>query len=151
MNWLLRLAISLESLADEQHVHFRAIAPHRAVTGGQHDSSTFEGVPRQSGPACTFHRQAEAPSIHLVQAELIAVFGTLETAGRIGYDSAGGVETVHIEQTLPLINGIGKNIYILLSAPLILEICRYCSASATASARLGSQDVFGFAERPYEW
>lgn len=74
---LLRLAMSLESLADQQHFHFRVIAPHRSVTGGQHDSSTVECVSTQSGPACTFHREAEASSIHLVQAEPIAGFGTL--------------------------------------------------------------------------
>ena len=129
--------MSLEFFADEQHVHFRAIGPYRSVTGGQHDGSRFECVSRQSGPACTFPRQAEAPSIHLVRAEPIAVFGTLETGGRIGYDSTGGVETVHIEQALRPITDIGKNINTLLAAPLVLEICRYCSASVTACTRLG--------------
>ena len=107
------------------------------MTGGQHDGSRVECVSRQSGPACTFPRQAEAPSIHLVQAEPIAVFGTLETGGRIGYDSTDGVETVHVEQTLPPITDISKNINTLLAAPLVLEIWRYCSASATACTRLG--------------
>ena len=94
-----RLAMSMESLADQQNVHFRAIAPHRSVTGWQHDSSTVGCSSKQSGPACTFRREAEASSIHLVQAESTAVVGTLKTGGCIGCDCTWGIETIQVEQT----------------------------------------------------
>ena len=45
-----RLARSMESFADKQHVHFRVIALHRPVTGGQYDSSTVECMPGSLGP-----------------------------------------------------------------------------------------------------
>ena len=86
-----RLAIGLEFFPDQQHLHFRAIAPHRSVAGGQHDSSTVECIPRQSGPACTFHRETEAFFVHLVQAEPIVIFGTLKIGGRFDYESTWGV------------------------------------------------------------
>ena len=56
--------MSLGSFADQQHVDFRAIAPHPCVTGGHQDSSAIECIPGNLGPrALSAMRQRRFPCI----------------------------------------------------------------------------------------
>ena len=61
---LRQLAMSLEVFADQQHVDFRAIAPHPCVTGGHQDSSAVGCIPGNLGPrALSAMRQRRFPCI----------------------------------------------------------------------------------------
>ena len=54
--------ICLASFADQQHGHFRAVIPHRSMTGGQYDSSIVECIPGNLGPrALSSMRQRRSP------------------------------------------------------------------------------------------
>ena len=56
--------MSMGIFADQQHVDFRAIAPHPCVTGGHQDSSAVDCIPGNLGPrAPSAMRQRRLPCI----------------------------------------------------------------------------------------